>query len=204
MAKAKLTDKGFTVKTKPLKGDTLAELDKERKKNGMVDPNDKSQKFYAATDVTIELKPGADVWYPGSFHIINHKVLSNPQLLSPEVIVSAVITICVPSKLTKFSKEAKAEWKRFYKEVEKHEKEHVRDGKKLAETMLKEVTGLSVKMETETVNEADMRKLAMKLLTAEMVRVYGGGAIADRVNKAMAKLDSVSGHGGVKLKTSIP
>ena len=58
-----LTDKGLTIKTRKLRGATLADVDADRKRNGMVDPNDRSGRFYAATDVTIETRVGSDVWY---------------------------------------------------------------------------------------------------------------------------------------------
>ena len=70
--------------------------------------------------------------------------------------------------------------------------------------MLDEIVRISVPMLTETVNEKEMRVEALRLLGAEMIKMYGGGKIADRINKVMAKLDSVSGHGGVKLNISIP
>lgn len=198
-----LTDKGFTIKHKKLKGATLAEVDKDRKKNGMVDPNDKSQRFYAVTDVTIELKTGDEVWYPGGMHVLNFEVVTNPQLLKPEVVVSAVIEVCVPDKLNKMSAAAKAEWKRFYQEVLKHEKVHVADGKKLAQQMLDEMRRLSVTMRSESISEAKMRKQALQLLAKEAGKAFGGGEIAKRINEVMKKLDSVSGHGGVKLNTSV-
>lgn len=203
MANGTLTDNGYKVQNKKLKGETLAEVDKDRRKNGCVDNNDTSQKFYAVTDVKIELKIGSEVWYPGGMNILSFKVHTNPQLLDPEVIVSAVITICVPAKLNKLSTAAKAEWKRFYTAVLKHEKEHVRDGKALAEQMLKEMRGLSVLMKTDTVDEAKMRKEALKLLGKEAVAKFGGGQIEKRINAVMSKLDSVSGHGGVKLNFDI-
>ena len=198
-----LTDKGFTTKTRKLKGATLAEVDKDRKKNGCVDPNDKSERFYAVTSVTVELKLGTEVWYPGGIHVLSHLIHSNPQLMEPEVIVSAEIEVCVPDKLNSFSTEAKKEWKRFYTALLKHEKKHVADGKKVAQEMLKDMARLSVLMQTETVNEAAMRREALKLLGKEATRVFGGGEIAKRINAAMKKLDSQTGHGSVKLKTSI-
>ena len=199
-----LTDKGFTIKPKKLKGATLAEVDVDRKKNGMVDPNDKSQKFYGATDVTIELKIGTEVWYPGGMHILNFKVVLMPQLLAPEVIVSSVINVCVPDKLGGMSAKAKKEWARFYKALVKHEKEHVADGKKLAEEMLKEMAGLSVTLKSESVNEAHIKKESLKLLAAEATKKFGGGEIKKRVNERMKKLDSVNGHGAVHLDRTIP
>ena len=201
--RGKLTDKGFTIKHKKLKGETLAEVDKDRKKNGCVDPNDKSQKFYAVTAVTVELKIGTEVWYPGGMHILSHQIITNPQLSMPEAIVSAEIEVCVPDKLGSLSSAAKKEWKRFYQELLKHEKKHVADGVKVAQQMLNDLTALSVTMKTETVNEAAMKKEALKLLGKEAQRVFGGGEIEKRINAAMKKLDSQTGHGSVKLKTSI-
>lgn len=198
-----LTDKGFTIKHRKLKGASLAEVDKERKKNGCVDPNDRSEKFYAVTAVTVELKLGTEVWYPGGIHVLSHLIHSNPQLAAPEAVVSAEIEVCVPDKLSSFSSAAKKEWKAFYQALLKHEKKHVADGKKVAQEMLNELTALSVAMKTETVIEAAMRKEALKLLGKEATRVFGGGAIEKRINAVMKKLDSQTGHGSVKLKTSI-
>ena len=198
-----LTDKGFTTKTRKLRGTTLAEVDADRKRNGLVDPNDRSGRFYAATDVTIEVRIGNEVWYPGGMNILRFKAHMNPQPLNPEVIVSATITICVPDKLNSMSSPAKAEWKRFYKAVEKHEKLHVADGRKLAEEMLKEMLKLSAHLETETVNEQLIKKEALLLLEKEAVKKFGGGEIEKRVNAVMKKRDSVDGHGAIKLKHSI-
>jgi len=43
------------------------------------------------TDVTIELKIGDEVWYPGGMSILNFKVVMMPQLLNSEAIVSSMI-----------------------------------------------------------------------------------------------------------------
>lgn len=201
--RGKLTDKGFIIKHKKLKGETLEKVDKERKKNGCVDPNDKAEKFYAVTAVTVELKLGTEVWYPGGMHILSHQIITNPQLLEPEAIVTAEIEMCVPDKLNGMSSAAKKEWKRFYAALLKHEKKHVADGVKVAQQMLNDLTALSVMMKTETVNEAALKKEALRLLGKEATRVFGGGEIEKRINAAMKKLDSQTGHGSVKLNTSI-
>lgn len=203
MADTKVTDKGYKFVTKKLKGDTLAEVDKDRKKNGLEDPNDKSQKFYSVAAVTVDLQTGDDIWYPGGMHILNHKIHTSPQYYKPYANVSSVITICVPKNLAKMSAAAQKEWKRFETELRKHEIEHHQKGIELAAKLVHEVKSLHVPLQTENVNEAKMRAEAHRLLGKLFIKTFGGGLLEKRVNAAMADFDKKSGHGGVVLKTSV-
>ncbi len=198
-----VNDKGFKFKTKKLKGDTLEEIDKQRKKNGAEDPNDKSQKFYAVAAVEIDLRTGADIWYPGGMHILSHMIHTTPKYEKPEAHVSTEIEIHVPANLGKLSKDAQKEWKRFEAALRKHEVEHHKEGLKLAEQLILEVKQLNVNMKTETSNEAALKKEAHRLLGKEFLGTFGGGEIKKRVNEAMHRFDKATKHGGVVLKTSI-
>ncbi len=203
MAGKGVTDKGYKFVSKKLKGTTLAEVDKDRKKNGAEDPNDKSQKFYAVTAVTIDLQTGDDIWYPGGMAILGHMINTNPHYHKPFANMSSVITICVPKNLVKLSSDAQKEWHRFEAELRKHEIEDHQKGLALAEEIVKEVAGLDVLMKTETVNEREMRAEAHRLLGKLFTKAFGGGVLEKRINAAMARFDKATGHGSVKLKTSI-
>jgi uncharacterized protein DUF922 len=203
MAGTSVNDKGYKFKTKKLKGDTLEEIEKNCRKSGGVDPNDKSRKFYAVTSVKVDLRTGEDVWYPGGMHILNRMIATTPRYEKPEAHVSSEIELYAPANLSKLSKDAQKEWKRFETDLRKHEIEHHKEGLKLAEKLVAEVKQVPVDMKTETLNEAAMKKEALRLLGKKFISTFGGGEIEKRVNAAMADLDRRTHHGGVVLKTSI-
>lgn len=194
----KVEDKGYTFKTKNLGGETLAELDAERKKRGVVDPNDTSTKFFAAADVEIKANTGDTVWFPGTMQFVNHKVHAWAKYEKPTVSVRTVIEIVKPAKLSKMSKDEQKEWKRFEAALRKHEIEHHKKGLDLAQVILREIVEATTEVVTDDISKKNMMNQAMIGLNWEVGRTVGN--VKDRCNAAMKALDKATNHGGVVLK----
>jgi hypothetical protein len=195
--------KGQTITSKLLKGETLAEIDRDRKKNGLVDPNDKSKRFYGVTDVTIRLVPG-DPRSLGAAEMLRNNVGVTAKFNDCTAEVSAATTICKPKDFSKLSSDARKEWERFEKAVDGHEKLHVEDGKALAQSIVDEVISLNADGKGETIEEASAA--AVWELEKLFNKKFGAGEIEKRINAEMKNRDGKDKHGekaGAILKSSI-
>jgi predicted secreted Zn-dependent protease len=195
--------KGQTITSKFLKGQTLAEIDRDRKKSGLVDPNDKSQKFYGVTDVTIRLVPGGPRSI-GAPTTLSHGTDVMVRLTECTAEVSAATTVCKPKDLSMLSGDARKEWDRFEKAVDSHEKLHVEDGKALAQSIVDEVISLNASGKGETIEDA--YAAAVWELEKLFNKKFGGGEIEKRISAEMKNRDGKDKHGeksGAVLKTSI-
>lgn len=189
---------------KMLKGRTLAEINRDRKKNGLVDPNDKSKKFYGVTSITIGVHPVNPRVIPGNNMVHPRGCTDNADFESCEATVSTSTKICKPSDYNKLSKNAKKEWDRFEKALIKHEQVHVADGLKLAQKFCDEVTAMTAKGKGGSMEEAAAD--ALKNLNDALQKEYNSKAIELKVNAVLKARDVHTKHGrDVKavLKTDV-
>ncbi|MCR8726291.1 DUF922 domain-containing Zn-dependent protease [Frigidibacter sp. ROC022] len=198
----KIINGGNKFKHIDLKGETLEAIDKQRRKSGCKDPNSPGKRFYGLTEATIALTPGEIIPIFQSMMGLGAQV--TVKFKDVEAKYSAVTTLCRPANKAKLTPKAKAEWERFEKELIKHEKLHFDDAKALADTVATEVHKMSVTGKGKTLEEAGVN--AAKALKFEYSKTFTGKKLVDRINKGMAKRDSIDGHGtgsGAKLKYAI-
>lgn len=188
----KVVDHGVKLRTRKLKGLDLAELDADRLLKGCEDPARPGQRQYAVTQVTMQLKHGGQVRYPGGLIVEDFVVHMTACLAAPEIHVSAETTICVPARLEKFSQAERKEWWRFYKDVERQEQAQVQRAHGLAEQLLEELKSLKVVLQSETVNEDKLREKALASLKQEAQAAFCAGQIDARLHEVLAEAARVA------------
>ena len=181
----KIVDHGVKLKTKKLKGVSLAEIEAERRLKGCENP-DAGDRLYAVTRITVTPKHGGQVWYPGGLIVEDFVVHMNACLATPEVHVEAETTICVPARLDQLSQAERKEWWRFYKALERQERAQVQRGLDEAAALLADLEALSVTLQSETVNEDKLREKSLALLKQAAQTGFCSGQIETRLAALLA------------------
>jgi hypothetical protein len=180
----KIVDHGVRLKTKKLKGGSLAEIDAQRKVKGC-EPPAGGPRLYAVTRLTVTPKHGGQVRYPGGLIVEDFVVHMKACLAAPEVHVEAETTICVPARLDKLDQAERKEWWRFYKTLERQEQEVVQRGLAEAAAVLADLEAMSVTLQSETVNEDKLREKALGLLKQAAQAEFCSGQIDARLATAL-------------------
>jgi predicted secreted Zn-dependent protease len=194
--KVTVKNEGVKVVTYKVSGKTLAEIWDDIKAKGPKDDGKHRAGFTKAPVVT-----------PDRLNFDSETTTNKAGETEMTVwIKSAEIKMKAEIKLPKLasdkdlSPKAKAEWKRFMKELREHEDEHVETTEKEAKAIAKEFSEL-----TGTGAGKD-KKVAAKEAQADFVKnfkaSFGGNEVDQRLKKVNKALDS-GGHGPV-LDTSIP
>lgn len=196
--------KNPALKNYTVAGKSLADIDKDIKKKGPVDPNE--GKRYAGSclctvslsisdsDVALEITPESS------------PVEARAQLAEGKGSVTSIPTITLPKLASDkgLTDEAKQEWKRFVGATRLHEDGHASSLYRMVVDIAGTIAGMSA---TATgANEKEAKKAALKALYGKISESYGGSTLADMVNADIKAYDAKTSHGaseGAVLKTSI-
>lgn len=199
--------------TVKLAGKTLADIEKDMFKNGPKDQTGKRQ--YAVTQGNIStnldfkrsyaqiqiLNPPKSIVWAAKLRLGLHRV---------SVTLTGETRICGLKNFASLSKPAKAEWKRFRGELERHERKHYADSITAAKGYAKGLGNLVVSVKLKyfdpDLRECDetAKQAAMPLLEKEILNLAKWTRHADSISGLL--FDLTTGHGattGAKLNTSI-
>ena len=186
-------------------GATLKDIWKKILKSGPIDPNDKKHvAFLTTTELSFDPDKGR---YEGDGRITVHRATgwfeATAKVKDLELNLLTYID-CPKAQMSKLSKPAQKEWKRFFDRALRHEGEHHVKAKDESSNILKEINALRGSGLGETQEEA--ANAAIDDLKTIMFDTYIGGAMDDRLNRIHKDFDKSTKHGektGAKLDTTI-
>lgn len=199
--------------TVKLAGRTLADIEKDMFANGLRDQSGNRQ--YAVTQGNIAtnldfkrsyaqirlIKPPKSIVWGAKLRIGLHRVA---------VTLTGETRICGLKSPSSLTKPAKAEWKRFRGELERHERKHYADSQTAAKTYVKGLGKLVVSVKLKyfdpSLRECDetAKKAAVPLLEKEILNLAKWTRHVDSITGLL--FDLSTGHGassGAKLNTKI-
>lgn len=194
--KVKVNFDGMMVRTYEVKGASLRKVMDFIHKKGPKDPND-GKRYAGATDCFVRFSDQCVVTSRDRVH--GSRFQSTVGVGQAEINYSCVIRIPKFKGAKKLSKAAQAEWRQFIKEVESHEREHVKDFGKEVKKMAKELSAMTAEGGGSTVPGA--RKSGKTTLMSTIHKKFANDNLDKRLNASAKALDG--NHHGPSLDTSV-
>lgn len=198
-----------------LEGATLADIERDMVRKGPLDQNGKRK--FAVTVPSIDTDLGKKSLLPISqIRMISklkapvYKTKIRFKLDSVTVNVKGEIFFCEPKTMSALSKKARAEWRRFFGELMKHEMNHYGDAISTARDFARELDKLEVKvlikyLDPGVISSIEAGKKTAAPVLGKSVQALASAMSLVSLSKAFV-YDLKTGHGaseGAFLRSSI-